>query len=106
MSANRMHFPNTFHFITNRTENELFLLLPTETITKIIQCWFARALCRFGEGLEIYAFIFLSNHFHLLVNDTKGTLAAFMCYFRPTSPKRSTESSGARAASGRESMTT
>ena len=82
MSANRMHFPNTFHFITNRTENELFLLLPTKTITKIIQRWFTRALCCFGEGLEVYAFIFLSNHFHLLVNDTKGTLAAFMCYFQ------------------------
>lgn len=82
MSANRMHFPNTVHFITNRTENEMFLLLPTENVTKIIQGWFARALCRFGEGLEIYAFIFLSNHFHILANDTKGTLATFMCYFQ------------------------
>jgi putative transposase len=82
MSANRMHFSNTVHFITNRTEHEMLLLLPTERITEIVQCWFARALCRFGQGLEVYAFIFLSNHFHLLVNDTKGTLAAFMWYFQ------------------------
>jgi REP element-mobilizing transposase RayT len=82
MSANRMHFPNTVHFITNRTEHEMLFLLPTERITEIVQCWFARALCRFGQGLEFYAFIFLSNHFHLLVNDTQGTLAAFMWYFQ------------------------
>jgi len=82
MSANRMHIPNTVHFVTNRTEHEMFLLLPTERITEIIQCWFARALCLFGDGLEIYAFIFLSNHFHILCSDTKGTLAAFMCYFQ------------------------
>ena len=25
---------------------------------------------------------YLSNHFHLLCRDTKGTLAAFMCYFQ------------------------
>jgi REP element-mobilizing transposase RayT len=57
-------------------------MLPTERTTEIIQCWFARALCLFGKGLEIYAFVFLSNHFHILCRDTKGTLAAFMWYFQ------------------------
>ena len=60
MSANRMHF-----------------LLPTKRITDIIQCWFARALCLYGKGIEISAFVFLSNHWHILCRDTKGTLAAF-----------------------------
>ena len=82
MSTQRMHFPNTVHFITNRTEQEKLFLLPSKKVTKLIQCWFARALCRYGQGLEIYAFIFLSNHFHLLVNDTQGTLAAFLWYFQ------------------------
>jgi hypothetical protein len=77
-----MHFQNSVHFITNRTEHEMLFLLPTERVNKIIQCWFARSLNRYGQGLEIYAFIFLSNHFHLLVKDTKGSLAAFMCYFQ------------------------
>ena len=65
MSANRMHF-----------------LLPTKRITDIIQCWFARALCLYGKGIEISAFVFLSNHWHILCRDTKGTLAAFMWYFQ------------------------
>ena len=46
MSANRMHFQNTIHFITNRCEHEMLLLLPTERITEIIQCWFARAVVK------------------------------------------------------------
>jgi putative transposase len=82
MSANRMHFKNDVHFVTNRCEHEMFLLLPKDKITAIIQCWFARALCLFGDGIEVYAFVFLSNHFHLLLRDTKGTLAAFMWYFQ------------------------
>jgi REP element-mobilizing transposase RayT len=60
----------------------MFLMLPNDRITEIIQCWFARALCLFGDGIEIYAFIFLSNHWHALLKDTKGTLAAFMWYFQ------------------------
>ena len=63
MGARRMHQKDTVHFVTNRCEHEMFLLLPNETITNIIQCWFARAVCLYGDGLEIYAFIFLSNHF-------------------------------------------
>ena len=82
MAGNRMHFKNQYHFVTNRCEHEMFLMLPSERITEIIQCWFARALCSFGDGIEIYAFVFLSNHWHALLKDTKGTLAAFMWYFQ------------------------
>jgi hypothetical protein len=57
-----MHHKDTVHFITNRCEHEMFFLLPTDRITEIIQCWFARALCLYGQGLEIYAFIFLMSH--------------------------------------------
>ena len=82
MAANRMHFRNTVHFITNRTEHEMLFLLPTERINELVKGWFARALNKHGKGLEVYAFIFLSNHFHLVVNDTKGTLADFMGYLQ------------------------
>ena len=39
----------------------MFLMLPTPAVINIIQTWFARALCRYGDGLEIFAFIFLSD---------------------------------------------
>ena len=86
--THRIHKKNAVHFITNRTEHEMFLLLPTKKITKLIQQWFSRALQKHGKGLEIYAFIFLSNHFHILLKDTGDTqntgnsLAAFMAYFQ------------------------
>ena len=82
MANNRMHFKGAIHFITNRCEHEMLLFLPSKRITQIIQGWFARAFCLFGRGLEIYAFIFLGNHLHILCRDTAGTLAAFMWYFQ------------------------
>ena len=82
MSGIRMHLKNEVHFVTNRCEHEMFLLLPSKQSTEIIQCWFARALCLFGQGIEIYAFVFLGNHWHALLRDTNGTLAAFMWYFQ------------------------
>ena len=96
MSGNRMHFKNDIHFVTNRCEHEMFLLLPKERITEIIQCWFARALCLFGQGIEVYAFIFLSDHWHALLKDTQGTLAAFMWYFQGNVAKAINEELGRR----------
>jgi hypothetical protein len=57
MSQIRMHINDSVHFVTNRCEHEMFLMMPTPAITKIIQSWFAKALCRFGDGIEIYAFL-------------------------------------------------
>ena len=68
--------------ITNRCEEGRYFLLPNERINELVLYWFARALQKYGQGLEIFAFCFLSNHFHLLCRDTKGTLAAFMGYFQ------------------------
>ena len=89
-----MHFKNDVHFVTNRCEHEMFLLLPKGRITEIIQCWFSRALCLFGQGIEVYAFIFLSDHFHVLLRDTQGTLAAFMWYFQGNVAKAINEELG------------
>lgn len=82
MAGVRMHIKDSIHVVTNRCEQEQFLMLPSERINQIIGVWFARALCQFGDGLEIYAFVFLGNHFHMLLKDTKGTLAQFMDYFQ------------------------
>jgi hypothetical protein len=62
MGLIRMHGRDAIHFVTNRCEHEQFLLLPSKTINEIIGYWFARAMCLYGDGLEVFAFIFLSNH--------------------------------------------
>ncbi len=82
MRAPRWLTPGSVHFVTNRCEQEQFLLLPTEKMNQIISCWLGRALEMFGEGIDIYAFIFLSNHFHLLLKDKLGMLPTFMWYFQ------------------------
>ncbi len=82
MAYVRMHEKDAFHFVTNRIEHELFLLLPTPTVVSIVKEWFTKAMALYGVGIELYAVIFMSNHFHLLARDTNGTLAQFMCYMQ------------------------
>ena len=78
----RIHDPFFTHFVTNRCEHELFLLIPRKEVNDIILYWFVKAHQLFGKDIEIYAFIFLSDHFHLLLRDPCGQLAKFMCYFQ------------------------
>lgn len=69
-------------FVTNRCEEERFFLKPTPNVLALIGAWLAKALHEHGDGIELYAFIFLSNHLHLLLKDTKGQLAEFMWFFQ------------------------
>jgi len=78
----RIWNPEHIIFITNRCEQERLFLLPRRRITSLIGGWLAKALLEHGDGIEVYAFIFLSNHFHILLRDTKGRLAEFMWYFQ------------------------
>lgn len=78
----RFHQNDTIYFVTNRCHQERFFMLPRPGITKSIGAWLARALHKYGDGIEIFAFIFLSNHFHILLRDTKGRLAQFMWYLQ------------------------
>lgn len=69
-------------FVTNRCEEERFFLRPTKKINNLIGAWFGRALALYGDGIELYAFIFLSNHLHILCKDGKGQLSKVMWYFQ------------------------
>lgn len=82
MANIRLHIKDAVHFVTNRCEKEQFLMLPSKRVNDIILGWLAKALAKYGKGIELYAFVFLSNHFHMLLRDTKGSLAKFMCYFQ------------------------
>jgi REP element-mobilizing transposase RayT len=74
--------PNTVWLVTNRCELEQLLLLPVAGINDLIGAWLARALEKYGDGIDLYGFVFLGNHFHLLLRDTKGQLSKFMWYFQ------------------------
>jgi putative transposase len=68
-------------FITNRCEEERFFLLPKPETKAVILAWLAKALAE-HPGIQLHAYVFMSNHFHLLVTDPLGQLADFMCYLQ------------------------
>lgn len=78
----RVHRQGEVYFVTNRCEQERFLLLPKPRINRLIGAWLAKALREHGDGIELYAFIFLSNHLHLLLRDNQGRLAEFMWFLQ------------------------
>lgn len=78
----RIWNPEHVYFVTNRCEQERLFMLPKHGVRKLIGTWLAKSLKEHGDGIEVYAFIFLSNHFHLLLRDTKGQLPRFMWYFQ------------------------
>lgn len=78
----RLHNPDCTWFVTNRCEQERLLLLPKPQVNRLIGAWLAKSLAEHGDAIELYAFAFLSNHFHMLLRDPKGQLPEFMQYFQ------------------------
>jgi REP element-mobilizing transposase RayT len=65
--------------VTCRTVQSRFLLRPSLALNRIILGILGRAQRRYG--LKIHAFVFMSNHYHLLVSPISARqLAAFMAY--------------------------
>ncbi|HUT77944.1 MAG TPA: hypothetical protein VM285_09675 [Polyangia bacterium] len=78
----RIWNPDHAYFVTNRCEQERLFLLPRPAVIKLVGAWLAKSLAEHGDGIELYAFIFLSNHFHLLLRDPEGKLPEFMWFFQ------------------------
>ena len=74
----RMYAPEGIYFITCRTFQARLLMRPSSQVNELIGGVLARSVERFG--VEVFAFVFLSNHFHLLVRARAGTHASFMQY--------------------------
>ncbi len=72
--------PNTKWFVTSRCFQAQYLLRPDEEMNRRFGYWLGRALKRY-PGIEMYAVVQMSNHFHFALNDRFGELAFFMRYF-------------------------
>src|ERR1700742_1961586 len=60
------HFdPKTIYFLTSRTEDARFLMRPDRKANELIGGSLARAVRQCG--VELFAYVFTSNHFHLMV---------------------------------------
>ncbi len=73
-----MNTPNQLFFVTNRTFQSRLLLTPSPYVNNLVGGVLARALTRYD--VTVHAFVFLSNHFHLVVSSATGALSEFMGY--------------------------
>lgn len=82
----RMFEPDALYFITGRCLQARFFLRPSPTTNAILGGVLARAVDRFD--VDLYAFVFTSNHFHLLLASRHCNIPAFMQYLRGNLAKK------------------
>ena len=85
MTAPRAIHPGATYLVTRRCTQRQFLLRPDETTTAIFVYCLAEAVQRFG--MRLIAFVALSNHYHLVLEDTFGLLPAFLAHFNKLTAK-------------------
>lgn len=82
----RMFEPDGLYFITGRCLQARFLLRPSPETNGIVGGVLARAASRFE--VDLYGFVFTSNHFHLLLGARRCNIPAFMQYLRGNIAKK------------------
>jgi REP element-mobilizing transposase RayT len=96
--ARRLRYIPEGHMVevTARTIQGRHLLLPTPELTDIILGVLGRAQARFS--MVIHAFVFLSNHFHMLLSPVSAKqLADFMCFVNGNVAKEAGKLAGWKA---------
>ena len=79
MSLPRQILPGVTYLLTRRCSQRQFLLRPSRRTNAALL--YVLALAAERTGVLLHAFCFLSNHYHLVVTDPRGTLPEFMRYF-------------------------
>lgn len=78
MTLPRYIQPNTTYEVTQRTYNRTFRFLNDKKVHGIVRYCLARALRRYN--IKLYSYVFMSNHYHLMLHDVDGCLPAFLQY--------------------------
>ena len=76
VSIPRQILPDSTYLLTRRCFQRQFLLRPDRRVNQIFRFCLAYAVRRFE--IQLHAFCMLSNHYHLVVTDTRGNLPEFM----------------------------
>lgn len=82
----RVQTKHAVYFITNRCFQERFLIRPSPQVNAIIRDCLVWAADK--HDVIIYAFVFLSNHFHLLAGAPHLNMSAFMRDFQSQLARR------------------
>ncbi len=72
--------PESIYFVTNRCFQAQHLLVPRDEVNAILLGCLARSVKLYD--VNVFAFVFMSNHFHLLVRTPSLNLNQFMCHFQ------------------------
>ena len=73
----RHYLPGTVYFITSRCTQSRLLMTPSAMVNELIGAALARAVRL--SGIDLHAFVFTSNHFHLMLSsDAAARVARFM----------------------------
>jgi REP element-mobilizing transposase RayT len=81
MGRRRRHFrPEGIYFITNRCAGERYLLRPDDESRRI----FLGAMARYAEihDVEVFAYVMMGNHFHLILRSRTLGISDFMRDFQ------------------------
>lgn len=76
----RLEEPGRYFFLSNRTENGAFLLRPDDECCRIIRGCLARECL--SNDVDLVAYAFLSNHFHIVARFPRCNRGAFMRDFQ------------------------
>lgn len=74
----RMYSSDGVYFVSARTVRAHMFFRPSNEVNEIVGGVLAKAVQRYG--IEVYGFVFLSNHLHLIVRVRDGVLSRFMQY--------------------------
>ncbi|QDG51905.1 hypothetical protein FIV42_14500 [Persicimonas caeni] len=78
----RIYEDDAFYFVTNRCIEAKFLIRPDDDGEMQRICLACLAWAAQKHEVEIFAYVFMSNHFHLLVRAPKMNLSEFMRDFQ------------------------
>ncbi|WNG20844.1 transposase [Cystobacter fuscus] len=78
----RMFQEEGYYFVTSRCYQGRLLLRPSAEVNEVVGGVLARAIQQSAGTVRLYAFTFVSNHFHLLVWARGAALSGFMQYLR------------------------
>ena len=76
----RVQTEDAGYFVSNRCLQQRFLLTPSKAVNAVILGCLARAAVEYG--VVIYGFVFMSNHFHMLLSAPRLNLSEFMGAFQ------------------------
>ena len=78
----RMFQEEGYYFVTSRCFQGRLLLRPSAEVNEVVGGVLAKAVQQSAGNVQLHAFTFASNHFHLLVWTRGVALASFMQYLR------------------------